>query len=59
MKIKIKIIGNKYEACLRHFFKNHQRIPHKLKLEVFVPIKINNILIQAYVRCYTYGKKRR
>ena len=42
-------IGNKYEACMRHFFKNHQRIPHKLKLEVFVPIKINNILIQAYV----------
>ena len=46
---KNKKIGNKYEACLRHFFKNHQRIPHKLKLEVFVPIKINNILIQAYV----------
>jgi len=46
---KNKKIGNKYESCMRHFFKNHQRIPHKLKLEVFVPIKINNILIQAYV----------
>ena len=46
---KNKKIGNKYEACMRHFFKNHQTIPYKLKCEVFVPIKINNILIQAYV----------
>lgn len=46
---KNKKIGNKYEACLRHFFKNHQRIPHKLKLEMFIPIKINNILIQGYI----------
>jgi len=46
---KNKKIGNKYESCMRHFFKNHQRIPNKLKLEVFVPIKINNILIQAYI----------
>jgi len=46
---KNKKIGNKYESCMRHFFKNHQRIPHKLKCEVFVPIKINNILIQAYI----------
>ena len=46
---KNKKIGNKYEACLRHFFKNHQRIAHKLKLEMFIPIKINNILIQGYI----------
>jgi len=46
---KNKKIGNKYEACMRHFFKNHQQIPYKLKCEVFVPIKINNILIQAYI----------
>ena len=46
---KNKKIGNKYEACLRHFFKNHKRIPHKLKLEMFIPIKINNILVQGYI----------
>ena len=46
---KNKKIGNKYEACLRHFFKNHQRIANKLKLEMFIPIKINNILIQGYI----------
>ena len=46
---KNKKIGNKYEACMRHFFKNHQKIPYKLKCEVFVPIKINNILVQAYI----------
>ena len=50
-------IGNKYEACMRHFFKNHQRIPHKLKCEVFVPIKINNILIQAYIDAIHMGKR--
>lgn len=46
---KNKKIGNKYESCLRHFFKNHQRIPHKLKLEMFIPIKIGSILIQGYI----------
>lgn len=46
---KNKKIGDKYESCLRHFFKNHQRIPYKLKLEMFIPIKINNILIQGYI----------
>ena len=46
---KNKKIGDKYEACLRHFFKNHQRIPHKLKLEMFIPIKIGNILVQGYI----------
>lgn len=46
---KNKSIGNKYEACLRHFFKHHQRIPYKLKLEMFIPIKINNILVQGYI----------
>jgi len=46
---KNKKISDKYESCMRHFFKNHQPIPYKLKCEVFVPIKINNILIQAYI----------
>lgn len=46
---KNKKIGNKYEACMRHFFKNHQPIPYNLKCEQFVPIKINNILIQSYI----------
>jgi len=46
---KNKKISDKYESCMRHFFKNHQQIPYKLKCEVFVPIKINNILIQAYI----------
>lgn len=42
-------IANKYEACLRHFFRNHQKIKGKTKLEMFVPLKINNIMIQTYI----------
>jgi hypothetical protein len=46
---KNKKISNKYEACLRHFFKNHQKIPYKMKKEMFIPIKLDNVLIQGYI----------
>ena len=46
---KNKKIALKYESCLKHFFKNHQKIPFKMKKEMFIPIKINNILIQGYI----------
>lgn len=42
-------IGNKYEACLRHFFLNHTKIKGKVKLEMFVPAKIDNIMMQCYI----------
>jgi hypothetical protein len=46
---KNKKIGDKYEACLRHFFINHQKIKCKPKIEMFIPIKIDNIMIQGYI----------
>ncbi len=46
---KNKKIGNKYEACLRHFFKNHHRIPYKMKKEMFIPVKLDDVLIQGYI----------
>jgi hypothetical protein len=46
---KNKKIGDKYEACLRHFFINHHRIKGKPLLEIFIPIKIKNILFQGYI----------
>lgn len=42
-------IGNKYEECLRHFFINHKKIDGEVKLEMFVPAKINNIMMQCYI----------
>jgi len=42
-------IGNKYEACLRHFFLNHERINGDVRLEMFIPAKINNIMMQCYI----------
>jgi hypothetical protein len=54
---KNKKIGDKYEECLRHFFKNHQRIPSKPKLEMFIPIKIENIMFQGYVD-FIHSEKR-
>jgi hypothetical protein len=42
-------IANKYEACLRHFFSNHQRIPYKLHLEKFIIIKVGNYIFQGYI----------
>lgn len=46
---KNKKIGNKYEECLRHFFINHIKINHKPKLEMFIPIKIDNVMLQGYI----------
>lgn len=42
-------IANKYEACLRHFFSNHQKIPYKLYLEKFIVIKVGNYIFQGYI----------
>lgn len=46
---KNKKIGDKYEACLRHFFTNHQKIKGRPKIEMFIPIKIDDILVQGYI----------
>jgi hypothetical protein len=44
-------IAEKYEACIRHFFKNHKVIPYKLMLEKFVLIKIGSYLFQGFIDC--------
>lgn len=43
-------IADKYENCIRHFFKNHQMIKCPHKVEHFIIIKISNeIYMQGYV----------
>ncbi|WP_206459330.1 PD-(D/E)XK nuclease family protein [Anaerovorax sp. IOR16] len=42
-------IANKYKNCLRHFFENHQIIPFKNKIEHFIVININGIILQGYI----------
>lgn len=43
-------IANKYENCIRHFFKNHNQINQSHKVEHFITIKISdNIYMQGYV----------
>ena len=54
---KNKKIGNKYEDCLRHFFKNHIKIKGKPKLELFVPLKLNNSMFQCYID-FVHNEKR-
>lgn len=40
----------KYENCLRHFFKHHQKITFPNKIEHFLPIKITeDIIFQGYL----------
>ena len=43
-------IANKYENCIRHFFKTHNQIQFPHKVEHFITIKISeNIYMQGYV----------
>lgn len=60
-------IANKYENCIRHFFKNHNLIEFPHKVEHFITIKISDdIYMQGYIdmlyiEVYTdiNGKKRK
>lgn len=46
---KNKLIKNKYESCMRHFFKNHHVIKAPHKVEEFILIKISDkIYFQGY-----------
>lgn len=43
-------IANKYENCIRHFFKNHHMITNPHKIEHFITIKIaDDIVLQGYI----------
>jgi len=43
-------IANKYENCIRHFFKNHNVINYPNKIEYFIIIKISDdIVMQGYI----------
>jgi len=46
---KNKLIADKYEACLRHFFKKHQIIDKKVDIERFIVIKIGKLIFQGYI----------
>lgn len=47
---KNDLIANKYENCIRHFFKNHNLIKFPHKVEHFITIKISDdIYMQGYV----------
>lgn len=41
-------ISEKYLACMRHFFKNHKVIPHKLVLEEYLIIKVGKYIFGGY-----------
>lgn len=42
-------IANKYEECIRHFFKNHKVVKENIKLEKFILIKLKDFLFQGYI----------
>ena len=42
-------IGNKYEACVRDFFNNHQKIKEKMYIEKFITIDINGHIFHGYI----------
>lgn len=44
-------IADKYYYDLQHFFKNHQKIPHKVMLEQFITVKIGKEFYQGYIDC--------
>lgn len=47
---KNEAIADKYENCIRHFFRNHQLIKFPHKVEQFITIKISDdIYMQGYV----------
>ena len=43
-------IANKYENCVRHFFRNHNVIKQPHRIEHFITIRINDdIVLQGYI----------
>jgi len=46
---KNKLIAQKYEYCLRHFFQSHNIINKKVEIERFILIKINNFMFHGYI----------
>ena len=42
-------IGNKYEKCVEHFFRNHKPFKEKMYIEKFVDIKVGKYLFQSYL----------
>lgn len=48
-EIKNEKIKTKYYECLKHFFKNHRVIEHKIDIERFVTAKIGNNVFQGYI----------
>lgn len=47
---KNKAIANKYEDCIRHFFKNHKMVEEKMAIEKFVLINIKDRFhLQGYI----------
>lgn len=50
-------IANKYENCIRHFFRNHNKIENPNKIEHFITIKISDdIYLQGYIDFLYTGK---
>ena len=48
-EVKNKNIGDKYVYNLRHFFKTHKPIKHKMELERFIIIEIGRYVFQGYI----------
>lgn len=42
-------IANKYEDCIRHFFKHHKRFEQKAMIEQFAVTKIGDNVFQGYI----------
>lgn len=42
-------IGNKYEACIREFFNNHQVIKEKVYIEKFITINVKGHIFRGYI----------
>lgn len=59
---KNKSVGDKYEDCIRHFLLNHNKIPHKIKLEEFIGSVIGDTYFQGYIDAFHIeerdGKKK-
>jgi len=49
---KNKSVGDKYEDCIRHFLLNHNKIPHKIKLEEFIGSVIGDTYFQGYIDAF-------
>ena len=47
-EVKNASIAEKYKENLRHFFKNHKKIPYKMALEKFLTAKIGDYVLQGY-----------